>query len=914
RDMWEKVVLNLLSNAFKYTLSGTIRLRLSAVGDSAELTVEDTGAGIPQAELPRIFERFHRVSRAQGRTQEGSGIGLALIQELVKLHGGSITVESRLGEGSTFRVVLPFGSEHRASQYVPSSSPQSSITADAFLQEALRWLPDGASTPDEDARNRRSERIVLADDNADMREYVTHILAPQFNVEAVSDGQQALETVQRERPDLVLTDIMMPRLDGIGLLKSLRSNPATASIPVVLLTARTEEESVVEGMQAGADDYLMKPFSARELVARVAGHLATAKARREAADALRQSQEQLADRVHDFDVLLRELPVGIAVSMDSECRNIRVNPAFASMLGIDDRQNASKSGPGEAALPFRIVQNGIELRPDQLPMQLAAREGRAIRDFEADIVRKDGSVVRELSHAVPLFDERGAVRGSLAVFVDITERRRAEEVLRESEERFRNMAENAPVMIWVTDLLGDCVYINLRWREFTGTTLEQNLKLGWMERVHPDERPKIKEVLIQANSSRQPFRVEYQLLRKDGQWRWMVDSGTPRFAEDGSFLGYIGSVIDITERKEMESALRASEEQLALAQTAAGVGSWNFDTETGLPSFSGEYHALHGLPKNHPWVSYEEWLSRVHPDDRERVAEANRRAYRETRSLDIEFRVLHPDGTTRWLAGKGTVFSDEAGNPKRFIGINYDITERKLAEHELLKSNEDLKQFAFAASHDLQEPLRVVVNYTQLLERRYKDQLDERAAKIIDTAVGSALRMERLLKGLRDYWHVSDRQSIQITSVDLDDALQKALMNLEDAMQESQATVIHTPLPVVTASETPMIQVFQNLLGNSMKYRSPERPLKIEVGCESRPSEYVISVADNGIGIQPEYASQVFGIFKRLHGQEYAGAGIGLSICQKIIERLGGRIWVEPQELGSLFRFSIPMRLARTNW
>ncbi len=307
-------------------------------------------------------------------------------------------------------------------------------------------------------------------------------------------------------------------------------------------------------------------------------------------------------------------------------------------------------------------------------------------------------------------------------------------------------------------------------------------------------------------------------------------------------------------------------------------------------------------------------MSRVHDDDRERVREAMRRAYWETHSLDIEFRVVYPDGTTRWLAGKGTVFCDEAGKPKRFTGINYDITERKLAEDELLKSNDDLKQFAFAASHDLQEPLRVVVNYTQLLERRYKDQLDEGAAKIIDTAVGSALRMERLLKGLRDYWHISDRQSIQIASVDLGDALQKALLNLEDAVQESQATVIHEPLPVVSASETPMIQVFQNLLGNSMKYRSPERPLKIEVTCESRPSEYVISVADNGIGIDPKYATQVFGIFKRLHGQEYAGAGIGLSICQKIIERLGGRIWIESREQGSLFQFSIPVRLGRTSW
>jgi light-regulated signal transduction histidine kinase (bacteriophytochrome) len=312
------------------------------------------------------------------------------------------------------------------------------------------------------------------------------------------------------------------------------------------------------------------------------------------------------------------------------------------------------------------------------------------------------------------------------------------------------------------------------------------------------------------------------------------------------------------------------------------------------------------LPRDLPAMTFEEWLSLIHSEDRDRVHREMQTALSETHSFDSEFRVVHPDGSIHWLAGKGTVFCDGDGNPNRFTGVNYDVTARKLAEQELLRSNEELKQFAFAASHDLQEPLRVVVNYTQLLERRYAQDLDERARSIIATAVGAALRMESLLKGLRDYWQVSDRQAMQIASVDLSECLDKALMNLQDLIAHSGASITHGELPVVAAAETPMIQVFQNLIGNAIKYRHPGRPPQIRITSEQRPSEYVISVSDNGIGIDPRYANQVFGIFKRLHGQEYSGAGIGLSICQKIVERIGGRIWVESQDVGSDFRFTIP--------
>jgi PAS domain S-box-containing protein len=953
QDMWEKIVLNLLSNAFKFTHTGFIRLSLASTAGRISLKVADSGSGIGEADIARIFDRFHRVEGAPGRTHEGSGIGLSLAHELVKLHGGEVQVQSRLGIGSTFTVEIPAGKSHLPAEQVGSDEIVAPIagTAEPFLQEALEWLPpddedtrNRATTDrefswarrptkgDENARNRAttgrewgfassperrssgdrltrgtSGRVLLADDNADMRAYVKRILAPYYQVEAVADGEAALTAIERTIPDLVLSDVMMPRLDGIAMLRAIRADPRTSSLPVVLLTARADEASTVEGMQAGADDYLAKPFTARELLARVGGHIEIAKVRRESAEQLRASQAILSREVANFEALLRELPVGIAMSFDPECADIRVNPAFARMLGIDERQNASKTGPDRESLSFRIVRDGVELKPDELPMQVAAREKREVEAFEADIVRADGTMLRELGRAVPLLDPNGSVRGSLAVFLDITERRKAEDALRESEERFRNMAENAPVMIWITGKNGACTFINRQWCEFTGTALEQNLGFGWLECVHPEDRERAARIFLKATTELNSFRVEYRLRRHDGDWRWVVDSATQRLSEDGEFLGYIGSVIDMTERIEMERAIQTSEEQFSLAQAAAGVGTWNWQSKTNTTSFSGEYFSLYGLPNDHAPISYEEWLALIHPGDRERVVADMQRALRETLSLDNEFRVLWPNGSTRWLAGKGTVFCGEDGQPVRFTGVNYDITARKKIEQELISSNEDLKQFAFAVSHDLQEPLRIVTNYTQLLERRYKDRLDASAGKMIETAVNAAQRMEQLLRGLRDYLQVGTEPAPSDSIANLNDVVDKTLANLEDIVRQTRASITYGDLPTIAVPETPMIQVFQNLVGNAMKYRRPDRAPEIRITAEQRATEYVISVIDNGIGIDPQYQNQIFGIFRRLHGQEYSGAGMGLAICQKIVERFGGRIWVESElGAGSTFRFTVP--------
>jgi signal transduction histidine kinase len=288
RDLWEKIVPNLVSNAFKFTLAGQIAVRVREEAARVVLEVADTGSGIPEAELPRIFDRFHRVAGATGRTHEGTGIGLSLVRELVELHGGRVTVESELGRGTTFRVEIPKGFAHLPADAVSQkpADPRRARDSIAHAAEAARWVggPAAAGAGPEAATVTAAPasraRVLVVDDNADLREYVSGLLGPVYDVSTAADGRAALEAVRARAPDIVVSDVMMPRLDGFGLVRELRADPSTASLPVILLSARAGEEALIGGLEAGSDDYLVKPFSARELLARVRTHLELARARR----------------------------------------------------------------------------------------------------------------------------------------------------------------------------------------------------------------------------------------------------------------------------------------------------------------------------------------------------------------------------------------------------------------------------------------------------------------------------------------------------------------------------------------------------------------------------------------------------------------------------------------------------------
>ncbi|MDQ6734244.1 MAG: response regulator [Nitrospirota bacterium] len=443
REMWEKIVLNLVSNAFKFTFEGQIVVSLKIDDTQARLKVCDTGTGIVPDELPRIFERFHRIRGARSRIYEGTG----LVQELVTLHGGTVTVESAYGKGTTFTVSIPLGKAHLPEDRLSASGTQAStaIGAASYVAEALRWsaseegskfdirgstfgIDDSDSSNFEPrTMNHPRGRVLLVDDNADMREYVRRLLSPRYDVEAAADGQAALLRAHEQTPDLVLTDVMMPNLDGFGLLRELRADPRTRNIPIILLSARAGEEARVEGWEAGADDYLTKPFSARELMARVGTHLDMARLRAEWAErerAARRQSEQAEIRLRE---VLDTTSEGFMV-LDREWRYTYIN-----------RQGADMARRLPEDLIGKIIWDAF---PDAAGSQVQQEFERALRDqTAAHFETFYAPYGRWFEHHVYPSEERLSI-----FFRDVTARKEAERKIHllndELESKVRELEES----------------------------------------------------------------------------------------------------------------------------------------------------------------------------------------------------------------------------------------------------------------------------------------------------------------------------------------------------------------------------------------------------------------------------------------------------------------------------------------
>ena len=422
-------------------------------------------------------------------------------------------------------------------------------------------------------------RVLIADDNADMRDYVARLLAERFEVVAVADGRTALEHARAMRregrpPELVLSDVMIPQLGGFGLLRALREDPALKTIPVMLLSARAGEDGRIEGLEHGADDYLIKPFSARELLARVEAHV------------------------------------------------------------------------------------------------------------------------------------------RMAVF------------RRESERRLRDFADTAPAMLWVTEADGSCSFLSRGWYEYTGQTEEEGLGFGWLKAVHADDREESGRIFLEANRRHEPFILDYRLRRADGEYRWCMDAGRPRFEEGGTFQGYVGSVIDITERRLAERSIKESEERFRLAMGAGDMGAWEIDLRSGTVIWDAKQHQIFGWPQDRQPKNMEEFYAFLHPDDVDRIKRAAVAGL--TGRFHEEFRIIRDDGVVRWIAGLGATLTDQDGRPVRMVGVNYDMTERKEAQVRLEQFAEELERQVTARTAELlesQDRLRALASELNLVEQRERKRL-----------------------------------------------------------------------------------------------------------------------------------------------------------------------------------------------
>ncbi len=542
RDMWEKIVFNLLSNAFKFTLHGSVTISLSEHAGMARLSVQDTGTGIPEHELPRMFERFHRIEGAPGRTYEGTGIGLALIQELVRLHGGAIGVSSVFGQGTRFDVDLPFGQAHLPQDrilHAPDAMEDRQRMGSAFVEEALRWLPDADAAPQADGSPAQVDmtgqarpRILIADDNNDMRAYLKALLEPHAEVRVCADGQAAFELALADPPDLLLSDVMMPKLDGFGLIAQIRATEALRLLPVMLLSARAGEEAKVEGLQAGADDYLVKPFSANELLARVRSQVALGRERR-------QMERDARAREAHVRALIDASPA-MFWTTDSEGLCTYLSRRWYDYTGRTPEQD----------LGLGWLEN---THPDdrQRAGEVFLAANAAHEPFSIDYRLRchDGSYRWFIDSGLPRVNAQGEPNGYVGTVIDVHARKML-------QERFERVSEAGDIGVWYADAPFTEFQLNAEMAVHFGLGGARPASVdALLAAVDPQDRERLAASVAHAVRAGAPLDLEFRTVA-GGAPRWLRAIGWCGLDKHGQPERFDGVTLDIDSQKYAEQELQ----------------------------------------------------------------------------------------------------------------------------------------------------------------------------------------------------------------------------------------------------------------------------------------------------------------------------------------------------------------------
>jgi PAS domain S-box-containing protein len=928
RSMWEKIVLNLVSNAFKFTFAGKIAVSLQQVGDEVQLRVLDTGVGIPRQELPRVFERFHRIENSRSRTHEGSGIGLAFVHELVKLHGGSIRVESRLGKGTRFIVTVPFGSSHLPPDRVGGSRTLAStaIGAAPFVDEALRWLPDAVQSssgpdelpsshelisipcpPAEQPESGSRPSIVVADDNSDMRQYLSHMLAERYEVKAFPDGQAALDAIREHAPDLVLTDIMMPQLDGFGLLHQIRSDARTRTIPVILLSARAGEEASVEGMERGADDYLIKPFSARELLARVQTHLQMARLRNQSEEALLEKQQQL-------NVALEASDTG----------TFRWNPHTGEYSSLDENfKRLFGFGPDD---PLRNTMDVISrIHPADIPAVTAALEActrGADFDMEFRVVLPDGKVRWLYDRARPLRDHEGNLAYLVGACTDVTRRKLSELEALAANAKFRAVFDQTTVFSGVLSTDGVVLDANRLCLEACGYQGEEVLgKLFWKApwwRGSEEVQAKIQFACEQAAKGAR-YQKELPYLWADGSERLVQFELHPILDHRGEIIFLHPTGVDVTDIK------RAQENYKTLADNMSQF-AWMTDSTGWVLWFNRRWFDYTGtrLEDVQGWG----WQKILHPEHVERVTAKLKQCIASSEVWEDTFPLRGRDGEYRWFLSRAVPIKDAAGKTSRWFGTNTDITDLRNAQEALRLSKEFTEEQVRARTRELEVRTAEVIQQSEqlreLTQKMLQIQEDERrhvARELHDsagqtlTALGMSLahvaqlaeqKAPQLLGDLNDTQQFVQQLSQEIRTMSyllhpplLDESgLPVALRWYAQGLAERSGMNISVNIPddlgrFPREMELMMFRLVQECLTNIHRHSESETA---DITVWRTADSVSLEVEDQGKGIASD----------RLASIQSQGGGVGIRGMRERIRRFRGSMQIESNSSGTRITFHFP--------
>ncbi len=590
---------------------------------------------------------------------------------------------------------------------------------------------------------------------------------------------------------------------------------------------------------------------------------------------------------------------------------LRVNRSFSQLTGYSEKELLEMS--------FQDLTYSDDLEVSEKGrIDLLTGEKSSFR-IEKRYVRKNGKIIWVSLSSAPVRDEKGKLDFFVGHIQDINKRKNAENRLRESKERFKQLANSIPQLAWISRSDGYIFWFNQRWYEYTGKSPEQVIGWGWQSVHNLKTFPGLMKLWKGYINAGKPFELVTSLMGKDGNYSEFLTKSIPIKDKSGNIEQWFGTHTDISELKKVEKELKGSKEKLNIALENGNIGTWEWNLKTNEIIWDERTEKMFGLLPGTFEGTYTAFESYIHEEDIPHVRKALDDTIASGQPFETIYRTRPNNGVSNYISAKALLNYDNHGKPLSMAGVFFDVTDMKKGaeqvliklNEELLRSNTDLQQFAYVASHDLQEPLRMVSSFTQLLKQRYQDKLGNDGNDYIRFAVEGSKRMYDLLNGLLTYSRIQTRGK-DFEKVDLNEVLDKVKENLSLMIEETKAVINSKNLPVIFADESQMIQLIQNLIENGLKFRR-EAP-DITISSILKNEDYIFSVKDKGIGIEPQYFERIFKIFQRLHRiEEYEGTGIGLAICRRIVERHGGRIWVE-SKYGSwtTFYFTIPQALTNS--
>lgn len=536
-------------------------------------------------------------------------------------------------------------------------------------------------------------------------------------------------------------------------------------------------------------------------------------------------------------------------------------------------------------------------------------------------IKKNGELID-----VEITSHQVEFNGKLAALVlsnDITDRLKLEIQKREEKRNKMALINTTSDLLWSIDAGYKLLAANRSFITTTERTANLTIQVGdnmLLEASYPKEHITYWKTLYDRALSGESFQMQSRdIYTEPGEEIWWETSFNP-IREEQQIVGVACLSRNITQNRKYQSELWQLNQKLETAQKLAKLGYWELNLQTNELFWTHEVYSIWGRHPSNFQPSFQQFLETLHPDDRDEFLKKRNLVLTGQESLDIEHRILLPDGSVRYVHEKGSLFKDQFGKQSRYSGTVQDITLRKLHEQQLEKANQELSEraeqlsrsnaelerFAFIASHDLQEPLRMVSSFLQLVEKRYNDKLDDAGRQYISYAVSGAERMKKLINDLLAYSRL-ENTAVDYSTVDMNQVLKEAVANLQESIAESKAQLSIDSMPILAKGNfSGLVQLMQNLIGNAIKYRGDKPPV-ITINAKEDAVYWQFSVSDNGIGIEPDYFEKIFIIFQRLHNMsEYSGTGIGLAICKKIAEQHSGKIWVFSKEgEGSTFYFTI---------